>query len=61
MGFPTGDGQHKVQERIRGSHSKRWHDYKGLLDLGEKFQHGYQMTKQDLTTAPMNRKSLPLT
>ena len=34
---------------------------KGLPDLGEESQHGYQMTKWDLTRAPMDRKSLPLT
>ena len=34
---------------------------KGLSDLGEESQHGYQMTKWDLTREPMNRKALPHT
>ena len=48
-----GDGQHEVQERICGSFSKTWHDYKGLPDLREKLQHGYQMEKWDLSRVPM--------
>ena len=34
---------------------------KGLPGLMEKSQHGYEMTKRDLTTVPMNRKAIPLT
>ena len=48
-----GYGQYKVQERICGSHSKTWHDYKGLLDLAKKPEHGYQIENMDLTRAPM--------
>ena len=53
MGVLVGYSQHKVQQRICGSHSKTWCDYKGLPNLREKPQHVYQMAKQDLTKAPM--------
>ena len=48
-----GYGQHKVQEIICGSYSKIWRDYKGVPNLREKLQHGYQMEKRDITRAPM--------
>ena len=60
MRVHVGDGQHKVQERILGSFSMTWRDYKGLPNLREESQHGYQMEKQDLSREPMSRKALPL-